>query len=204
MKIITAPELYIPEEGEITCFLAGGICGCENWQTKTLETLQKVNPEHLVIFNPRREDFPIDNPEESERQIGWEFMHLERADIFSIYFCGGESVQPIALYELGRNLYRMQTIYPDAPITDHVVITVADGYKRKQDVMIQVGLACDAHWPSCTRTYKATPEMHATDILCSYYRLKYGEDQGSFEKYMESLSVLKLDILGGDVECQLF
>ena len=57
-----------------------------------------------------------------------------------MYFCSGESDQPICMYELGRNILRMQMRFP-SDWEKRIVISVEDGYKRKQDVIIQTDLA---------------------------------------------------------------
>lgn len=143
MKVITAPEKYTLKEGEVSVFLAGGITNCPNWQKEIIGYLRGFHHSNkLVVFNPRRENFPIHDSSAVYEQIHWEFQALEKMDIFSMYFCSGESVQPICLYELGRNLVRMQMRYP-IDWKDRIVISVEDGYKRKQDVFIQTQLACD-------------------------------------------------------------
>lgn len=150
MRVITAPEEYIRQPNDITVFLAGGITNCWEWQDKVIEILQnkkEVNLDNLVIFNPRRKDFPINNPNASYEQIKWEFDMLEQCDIFSIYFCAGESDQPICMYELGRNICRMQMRFP----TDwsmRLIITTEYGYKRVKDVSIQTMLATDCTLPN--------------------------------------------------------
>lgn len=143
MRIITAPESYIRQPNDITVFLAGGITNCWEWQNKVIEMLQnekEVSLDNLVIFNPRRKDFPINDPNASEEQIKWEFNMLEQCDIFSMYFCAGESDQPICMYELGRNICRMQMRFPTT-FMNRIVISVEDGYKRAKDVAIQGRLA---------------------------------------------------------------
>jgi len=145
MRVITAPEKYIRQPNDITVFLAGGITNCWEWQDKVIEALQnkkEVDLNNLVIFNPRRKDFPIDDPNASYEQIKWEFKMLEQCDIFSMYFCAGESDQPICMYELGRNICRMQMRFP----TDwdiRLIITSEYNYKRAKDVSIQTMLATD-------------------------------------------------------------
>ena len=141
MKIITAIENYDLKPGEISLFLAGGITNCPDWQSAIIKRLEEYyNLENLVVFNPRRENFPIGDRNESYKQIEWEFKYLEKVDIFSMYFCSGESDQPICMYELGRNIVRMQTKYP-VSWKDRIIITVENGYKRKVDVYIQSALA---------------------------------------------------------------
>lgn len=142
MRVITAPEKYIRQPNDITVFLAGGITNCWEWQDKVIELLEKENLEHLVVFNPRRKDFPINDPNASYEQIKWEFDMLEQCNIFSMYFCAGESDQPICMYELGRNICRMQMRFP----TDwnmRLIITSEYNYKRAKDVSIQTMLATD-------------------------------------------------------------
>lgn len=143
MKVITAIEDHMPNPGEVWCFLAGGITNCPEWQDKVIEYLKRFeDTDDLVIFNPRRKNFPIDDPNASQEQIKWEFYYLERMGLFSMYFSSGESDQPICMYELGRNLTRMQCDFPD-DFSDRIIITVEDGYRRKNDVIIQTDLATD-------------------------------------------------------------
>ena len=142
MKVITAPEQYEPKENDIVCFLAGGITGCKNWQKEVIDYLNKIPrlKVDLVIMNPRRENFPIDDPDAAKEQIEWEFKWLNRADIFSMCFVAGESVQPICMYELGRYLVVKKNQFPDD--WDHrIIIGVEEDYKRIQDVFIQTELA---------------------------------------------------------------
>ena len=169
MRIITAPEPYIRQPKDITLFLAGGITNCWEWQDKVIEMLQnetEVNLDNLVIFNPRRKDFPIDKPEEAKRQIHWEFEMFEQCDIFSIYFCAGESDQPICMYELGRNICRMQMRFP-MNWDLRSVVTVEDGYKRAKDIRFQTALACNfaESW------IHAHIEDHVDNIIDDYIEL---------------------------------
>ena len=68
MKVVTAPEDFICLETEVKCFLAGGITNCPNWQRDVIDCLQKIDDEslgkldRLVVFNPRRDNFPSDDP----------------------------------------------------------------------------------------------------------------------------------------------
>jgi len=145
MRVITAPESWELDGDEIAVFLAGGICKCPDWQKEVIDILSSMSEEstkNLVIFNPRRENFPIGDPNAAHEQIEWEFHALEACDIFSMYFCGGESDQPICMYELGRNIARMQMRYP-LDWDDRIVISCEEGYKRANDVKIQTSLATD-------------------------------------------------------------
>jgi hypothetical protein len=141
MRIITAPEEYIPENGDIKIFLAGGITDCPNWQQDVInfikqELIDESPKQELVLFNPRRDNFDIkkDSP---KQQIEWEFKHLTNMDGFSMFFSKGESLQPICLYELGRYFSRMNFLYKsDWPY--RIAVTVETGYKRSQDVYYQL------------------------------------------------------------------
>lgn len=142
MKVITAPELYIPQDYHVSCFLAGGITNCPDWQSEAIKQLYGFTFGSLdpVIFNPRRENFPIWDKSAAYAQIEWEYQMLEKCDVFSMYFSSGESDQPICMYELGRNILRMQMRFP-ADWQDRIIVSVEDGYYRIQDVLIQTELA---------------------------------------------------------------
>jgi len=131
MKVITAIE-KIDKQYYPTVFLAGGITDCPWWQDEIIETLKPFDCG--VLLNPRRRDFPINDPNASREQIEWEYYALNGCDIFSMWFSASESVQPICMYELGRHL----TLRQNRPKT--VVIGVEEGYKRENDVYIQTGL----------------------------------------------------------------
>lgn len=140
MRVITAPDIYIPKEDDICCFLAGGITNCPNWQKEVIDDLDGRCEDNIVLFNPRRENFPIGDKSAAYKQIEWEFDQLERMDIFSMYFSSGDSDQPICMYELGRNILRIQMRFP----TDwekRIIITADKDYRRYQDVIIQTELA---------------------------------------------------------------
>jgi len=176
MRVITAVEQYIPKEGDITVFLAGGITNCWEWQDKIIELLMEKGDakqsNELVIFNPRRKNFPIDDPNASYDQICWEFKMLEKADIFSMYFCGDTpSDQPICMYELGRNIVRMQMKYP-AEWQKRIIVSLESKYKRKNDVIIQTELATN---DKINVRRSDDPlnviDMHVADIYTKYINL---------------------------------
>lgn len=146
MKVITAVEEYSKQPDDVTVFLAGGITNCPEWQNGVIEILREFDslPEYdldnVVIFNPRRENFPIHDKNASFEQIKWEFNKLELADIFSMYFCDADSDQPICMYELGRNIVRIQNKFPDT-WTDRIIITCNTNYRRDTDVFTQTNFA---------------------------------------------------------------
>lgn len=150
MKVIEAPNKYERKPGDVCIFLAGGITNCPNWQQAVIDGIHDFYDDDFgseeynetIIFNPRRENFPINIEGESERQIKWEFDALEKCDIFSMYFCDANSDQPICMYELGRNICRMQERFP-LDWNKRIIITSERGYKRFKDVVIQTSLATE-------------------------------------------------------------
>ena len=144
MKVITAPEEYIKEDGDICVFLAGGITNCPEWQKDIIKELEKHDrckdsDKTLVLFNPRRDDFSNMTEKDIDEQIEWEFNMLEKMDIFSMYFCK-DQLQPICLYELGRYIPRMQQRFPE-DWASRIAISIEEGYPRRKDVEVQAKLA---------------------------------------------------------------
>ena len=174
MIIITAPEPLNIRDDDVVVFLAGGITNCPNWQKEVIDLLQRSVSRYsnLVILNPRRDNFPIDDPNAAEEQITWEFNALERCTVFSMYFSDGNSDQPICMYELGRNIVRMQMKYP-IDWQDRLIISTSYGYKRYSDVLIQTELACGTLDKPLTSPYsEALVEYHAEAIIDTYKQLK--------------------------------
>lgn len=78
-------------------FLAGGISNCSDWQSEMVNLLSDTD---LTIINPRRKNFPIDDPSQSKTQIEWEYRHLRKVQARLFWFpC--ETLCPITLFELG-------------------------------------------------------------------------------------------------------
>ena len=129
--IIEAPnEVYSLENNRNTkIFLAGGITNCPEWQFVVIEKL-KDEP-GLTIYNPRRKNFPIEDPNASEEQITWEYEKLRDADVIAFWFSRG-SLNPIVLYELGR--------WGNSSDKE-IVIGIDKGYERTKDVEIQTMLS---------------------------------------------------------------
>ena len=168
MKVITAIEDYIPKKDDITVFLAGGISDCDNWQQKVIDYLNNEDhTEHLVLFNPRRDNFPINDPSASQKQIEWEFYKIQSADIFSMYFCESKSNQPICLYELGRNIPVFINKYNNW--YDRILITCESNYSRKNDVVIQTYLATGIKGFASD---DGNAKIHAAKIYITYHILK--------------------------------
>ena len=122
-----------------TVFLGGGITNCPDWQKEVCEFLEEDN---ITLLNPRREEFDINDKTATHQQIDWEFKRLERCDVFTMFFCKGDSLQPICMYELGRNIVRMQNRFPTT-WNRRIIITIEPGYKRADDVFLQTFFATD-------------------------------------------------------------
>lgn len=172
MKVITAIEEYKRKNNDIFVFLAGGITNCQEWQNKIINIL-KNEDDNLIIFNPRRKNFPINDPTASFEQIKWEFNYLEQCDIFSMYFDGSkQSDQPICFYELGRNIERMKQKFCKDWF-NRITISVDTNFKRYKDVIIQTMLATDSKInPRIDDNIETLTLLHANSISILYNSLK--------------------------------
>lgn len=128
MNYIEAPEYSLEPKlnGDKSLFLAGGIMQCPPWQDEMVKLLKNTS---LNIFNPRRKNFPMDDPNENRRQIGWEKYHLDEADLI-LYWFSPPTNNPIVFYELGRYVISSKDIF----------IGVHPDFERKDDVYTQVSL----------------------------------------------------------------
>jgi hypothetical protein len=125
MHYIEALQTYTGNETSL--FLAGGITGCPDWQKEMVERLKGAP---LVLFNPRRASFPIEDKQAARAQIEWEHLHLRKATATSFWFpC--ETLNPIVLYELGAWSMTNKKLF----------VGVHPDYRRIQDVYIQTALA---------------------------------------------------------------
>src|SRR5688500_9708440 len=95
MHYVEAPTNYTGDAPSI--YLGGGISDCENWQQRMVELL---SGSELVVLNPRRAAFPMDDPSAAREQIDWEFHHLRRATI-KLFWFPPQTLCPITLFELG-------------------------------------------------------------------------------------------------------
>lgn len=118
-------------ESSYRIFLAGGITDCPDWQADMVAMLDdKIGYSEFAVFNPRRVDFPIDDPEAAFEQIQWEWRAMREANQILFWF-PMETLCPIVLYELGA-----------WSMTDkNICVGVHPEYARRRDVEIQTGLA---------------------------------------------------------------
>jgi hypothetical protein len=91
---------------------------------------------NVTIYNPRRNNFDINNPKVSEEQIKWEHKYLHESNILVFYFAQ-ETLCPITLFELGAALER--NIY--TTIKQDIIVYCEPEYSRKFDVELQIKLA---------------------------------------------------------------
>ena len=121
--IITSPQNS--EYTENTIFLAGGISNCWDWQKPVAEFLSEYT--NLVIFNPRRNGWNMENSdEESRKQILWEHKFLQQSKTILFWF-PEETLCPITLFELGKYL-----------VSDkRLIVGTHPNYQRRLDVIVQ-------------------------------------------------------------------
>lgn len=124
MHYVEALQTY--EGNEASLFLAGGITSCPDWQRELKEKLEDAP---LVLFNPRRGSFPIEDKNAAGAQIEWEYRHLRKATAISFWF-PYETLNPIVLYELGAWSMTDKKLF----------VGVHPAYQRAQDVWIQTRL----------------------------------------------------------------
>ncbi|GAA3550052.1 hypothetical protein GCM10022419_032960 [Nonomuraea rosea] len=126
-----APDYYEPSPGDPPAvFLAGGITGVEDWQRRAAAALRRLP---AIVLNPRRRDFPMNDPAQTPIQIAWEHHHLHLPGVLTLFwFPAGGSLQPIALLELGAAL--------DNPARG-LAVGADPGYPRVEDVRWQTRLA---------------------------------------------------------------
>lgn len=131
MRYVEAPAVHRPAPGDPpSVFLAGGITHCPPWQSEAARELAD-----FVVLNPRRADFDVSDPSQTDVQIAWEYAHLLRADLTLFWFPACDAVltvQPITLYELGAAA---------ATPGRRLVVGADPGYPRRADVVTQLSLS---------------------------------------------------------------
>ena len=126
MNYIEAPAEYTGAGPSL--FLAGGISGTTDWQQFVVRALDSLN---ITLINPRRKDYPWNDPAAAPAQIEWEFRHIRRATAVLFWF-PPETLCPIALFELGSRV-----MVPQQPL----FVGTDESYARKVDVEVQLRLA---------------------------------------------------------------
>jgi hypothetical protein len=149
MHYIEAPQTY--QGKETSLFLAGGIVGCPDWQKDLVARLQDAP---LVLLNPRRAFFLMENKNAASAQIAWEHTHLRQASAISFWFpC--ETLCPIVLYELGAWSMTDKKLF----------VGVHPEYQRRLDVLIQTALVRPDIHPVATLTDLAQEIVSWTKIV---------------------------------------
>ncbi len=126
MRYVEAPVEW-ERDTSVSVFLAGSITGCPDWQSVFCSLLKGTD---LTVLNPRRLDFPMDDPDAGRVQIGWEFRHLRKADFIAFWF-SPETLAPIVLYELGAWSMTSKLM----------AVGVHPEYERRFDIEQQIALA---------------------------------------------------------------
>jgi len=126
MKYVEAPSEYSGDEYSI--FLAGGISRCPNWQQ---ELVLRLSDTDLIVYNPRRANFPMGNELEGIKQIRWEWDYLQKVDYISFWF-PKETLCPITLFELGSWSMSETKLF----------VGCHPDYPRRFDVEVQLSLRC--------------------------------------------------------------
>lgn len=140
---IEAPNYIDLPKGQSSIFLAGGITGCEDWQSKACKALEQFGD--ITVVNPRRKLYdPSAGLETVYEQIKWEHHYLDQVHQVLFWF-SSETVQPIVLFELGARLreYKWRTnVYNthQFPHPQPTFIGCDPKYSRVWDVNIQANL----------------------------------------------------------------
>ncbi len=125
MHLVTAPNENTYRNPSL--FLAGGISNCSDWQSEVVHLLGETE---LVLLNPRRVWFDVDDKSVSEAQIAWEYRYLHKASGVLFWF-PQETLCPITLYELGSAAERKQV---------PLFVGCDPRYARRDDVRWQLEL----------------------------------------------------------------
>lgn len=136
LKVMTAPNVGFSLDwlNFPSLFLAGGITNCPDWQSNLIHKLEYEmgEQENLIIYNPRRKNFPIGDQTAAEEQICWEYVMLRNSRAISFWFsCGSDN--PIVLYELG--------MWANSRKGRQIFVGMDPDYSRRGDVILQTQLA---------------------------------------------------------------
>lgn len=110
----------------MSIYLAGGISGCPDWQSRAAESLRHLP---ISVLNPRQARYPGGDPA-FRAQVRWEYHHIRRADVLLFWFPAA-SLQPIVWYELGAVV----------GTESHICVGADPAYARRLDLEVQLLLA---------------------------------------------------------------
>jgi len=130
VRYVEAPtDIDVPSP---SLFLGGGISGCPDWQQEIRQMLNTSCP-NLVLVNPRREKFNLNDKTATPVQIRWEFDKLRQCTAIMFYF-PKETLCPITLLELGSWLIKSKETRTKVFVQCH------PEYARLLDVQVQTQL----------------------------------------------------------------
>ena len=135
MTLFRAPEVVPVEHLKNSLFLAGGIgvgAVVPDWQSAFAARFADT---HLCLLNPRRDDYPADDPNALRQQIEWEHRYLKAASAISFWFVA-ETLCPITLYELGAWANGCDEAGRKKPI----FVGAHPDYARRADLFVQLSL----------------------------------------------------------------
>jgi len=135
MTLFHAPDFVPPSYFKRSLFLAGGIGALtpvSDWQSELVARLRDTD---WTLLNPRRDDYPADNPHALREQIEWEHRHLQAAGAVSFWF-PPETLCPITLYELGAWANWRGADGRQKPL----VVGAHPDYAKRADLKIQLEL----------------------------------------------------------------
>ena len=116
MRYIEAPNEWVRDKPQDeSVFLAGSITGARDWQFHMAAMLSAAS-DQLVVLNPRRKHFDVNERGVGQAQIKWEHEHLRKAGAILFWF-EENTLSPITLFELGVWSERSQQLVGDAPST---------------------------------------------------------------------------------------
>ena len=84
----------------------------------------------MVLLNPKRKEFPSEDPNAMEDQIKWEHYHLGSSTA-NLFWFPKEAVDTMTLYELGAWSRTKKPMF----------VGIHPEYSRRRDLEIQMGLA---------------------------------------------------------------
>lgn len=164
-------EMSYRKEFAIPVFLAGGVIPGNDWRKEVVKYFQENWKEEkgIIFFNPVREDFNLNDPDDVKKQIEWEFSYLNYRDMLvSFYFPPTEYPQAMSFYELGRALSKRKEPSFGNCTGQDVYVCVNKDFKRKNDVIVQGTLANYGDTP-----HEVENAEHFAESLIQYIKQKY-------------------------------